>query len=236
MILSQYPASVSDIIHLYKGIRSEHIENSRLVSGALIFALTAQTFLLGGCIESSEYGSALEYAEKWCGPCKEVDSYEADDDLVIHKMKDKEYRFTYVVSELRMTSSIYKYSVYNVEDFCFYYLQEFMDEADLEDIIDEYDLTIEVEEPKENTHGQPELVSYSPKIMITTDMLLSEEDNSAIASELIDELEDFDSDREVFTQKDSSSCVFIEIRSQAWDNDTSTGRRWHLVQTTYGLT
>ena len=98
VILSQYPASVSDIIHLYKGIRSEHIENSRLVSGALIFALTAQAFLLGGCIESSEYGSALEYAEKWCGPCKEVDSYEADDDLVIHKMKDKEYRFTYVVS------------------------------------------------------------------------------------------------------------------------------------------
>ena len=78
------------------------MKHSRLVSGALIFALTAQAFLLGGCIGSSEYGSALEYAEKWCGPCKEVDSYEADDDLVIHKMKDKEYRDVFVRADQNM--------------------------------------------------------------------------------------------------------------------------------------
>ena len=217
------------------------MNHSRLLTGLVISSLAIQAVSLGGCLRlinndksySSSFDDAHDYAEYWCGPCKEVDTYSPKDGLIIHKMKDKEYKFTYYVSEIETSYTFSSYSTYNIEDFGYYYLLEFLEEADLDAMIDEYDLTNEVDEPYRPNDERPELCNYTPKIVISTDLTLSKSDSKKIANAILDGLEEFDSEREVFTREDDNTYVGIEIRSAAQPEDL--GARWHLEMTTYGF-
>jgi len=217
------------------------MDHSRLLTGLLISGLALQAITLGGCYRlitndkrySSSFDDAHDFAEYWCGPCEEVDTYTPEDGLTIHKMKDKEYSFTYYVSEIESSQTAYSYTSYNIEDFGYYYLLEFLDKAELSGLIDEYDLTIKVDEPYRPNKERPELCNYTPELIISTDRTLSGDDNKKIATALLDELKRFDSGREVFTKENDNTYVNIEIRSAALPEDL--GARWHLEITTYGF-
>ena len=76
----------------------------------IIFVLLASVlFMFTACALASKerpydssFANAKEFAEYWCGPCEEIESYTVtagDAEVLIHKFTDTEFGFTYTVEE-----------------------------------------------------------------------------------------------------------------------------------------
>lgn len=207
----------------------------------------AASLLLTGCSYSagslfdtgepydSEFKDAEEFAEYWCGPCKEVDSYKVND-ITVHEMKDDEWGFTYAVYEMwveRGDTGIKDVS-YTAEEFSYYYLQTFIEESDLDEYLEENGITLDAGELQiSDVTGLS--FGYYAKININTDRLLTDDEAAEIMSKIEDALKDFD-EREFFTKSVYTSEVFITIWSAPWEKDTEVGAKYHTWNAVYGYT
>ena len=202
---------------------------TRIVSGVLLSAV-----IMSGCSllpgkgsssgnrkHSDKYNSAEEYCEYWFGPCKEIGTHELNksSDTIVHEMKDTEFGFEYNVSEGEGKG------YFSGSDFGHYYIKEFVERADLNDITQEYDLEFETSNPDPG-------VSVSIKII--TERELSAEDNKKILDEVMDELDLFDSERNVFNKKHDNIHVAISVWSAPWEHDKDTGALFHVENETFG--
>ena len=135
-----------------------------------------------------DFKDAHEFAEYWCGPCKEVDSYKVNG-LIAHEMKDKEWGFTYIVYEgyyERGDTGIMDV-YYTAETFSYYYLETFIEESDLDEYLDENGLTLDCGEIHKWDTG---VLSYSAELNVRTDRTLTDDDAKEISTTVIDALAD----------------------------------------------
>ena len=186
----------------------------------------------------SDFKDAHEFAEYWCGPCEEVDSYEVGDDI-IHEMEDDEWGFVYFVEERYVErggdSGIYDVS-YSASQFAYYYLQTFMEEADLDDIKDKYGITLDCGEL--SYYKETDIAYYGgAKLYVTTEMTLTDEEAAEIMASVKAELADFD-ERGYFTKSANTNSpeVYIVIWSAPWEQDTANGSNYHTWTEMYGYT
>lgn len=170
---------------------------------------------------SDKYNSAEEYCGYWFGPCEEIGTHKLSEgtDVIVHEMKDTEFGFEYNVSEGE------KSCYFSGSDFGHYYLLEFVKKADLDHITQEYDLIFETSEPDP---------MRSPSIKIRTERELSAEDNRMIIDEVIGQLEQFDSGRNVFNKKHDNIHAAISVWSAPWEQDKKTGALYHVENDTFG--
>lgn len=186
--------------------------------------------ILDSLMSKGSYDSAKEYAEDRCGPCKEVDveevTLEDGSEVEIHYMKDKEYGFTYqvIVTYRKYATSRKPVPSYICEDFDYYYLLEFLDEDPLEDIVEKYDLTIELNEPEDGVNEGVYLY-YSPTMKFWTDLELSQDEIDDILSTAYYALEDFD-DRQRFTENAESHSVFLHVFCAPSERDKELGKKY----------
>lgn len=186
----------------------------------------------------SDFKDAHEFAEYWCGPCEEVGSYEVGDHT-IHQMKDDELGFIYEVEEVYLErggdSGIFDVS-YSASQFGYYYLQAFIEEADLGDTGDKYGITLEC---GELAYYKTTGVAYysGAHLYVRTEETLTDEEADKIMSDVMGELAAFD-DRGYFTKSDNTNSpeVFIVIWSAPWEIDTEIGAYYHTWENTYGYT
>ena len=174
---------------------------------------------------SDKYRSAEEYCEYWFGPCKEVDSYTeewGDSERTVHVMKDKEFGFEYTVADSEDKKGYFLFS----GNFAYYYIDEFLNSGELDEIAEEYGLEFEI-------NGEAGAAG-SPSVWIHCEGELSEEDNDKILDTVMRKLDMFDSDRKVFNKKHDNICVFIKLWSAPWESDTKTGARYHVEAETFG--
>ena len=199
---------------------------TRLISVVLstIVILSGCNLRAGARDHSDKYKSAEEYCEYWFGSCKEVDSYEEDNSdgskRTIHVMKDKEFKFEYTVTEFK------KGYFLGSGDFAYYYIDEFLQSEDLEEIAEEYDLEFE-------NYSNSD-ISGSPSIRIHTDLELSKEDNMKILETVMRKLDSFDDARKVFNKKHDNICVFVSVWSAPWEKDENNGALYHVENDTFG--
>ena len=183
----------------------------------------------------SYFDTAKEFAEYWCGPCEEVDEYIVETsygDVIVHKMQDTEFGFVYSVEERVEEYTTGVYSNYSTNDFSYYYLQTFLEQADLDDIISEYSLTVELAELQESaTEGLPGF--FQPSIDIYTDLTLTEYENDLILETFVDALEDFDV-RGDYTREDDNALVFFELHSAPSAEESENGFYYHTDNRIYG--
>ncbi len=212
---------------------------------ALTAAIVAASVLLTGCNlkfggttisgepYDSEFKDAHEFAEYWCGPCKEVDSYDVNG-LIAHEMKDKEWGFTYIVYEgyyERGDTGIMDV-YYTAETFSYYYLQTFLEEADLDEYLEENELTLDCGDLYTWKTG---VISYTAELNVRTERTLTDDEAQEISTTVIDALADFD-DRDFFTKSENTSEVFFTIWSAPWEKDTEVGAFYHTWTGVYGYT
>ncbi len=212
---------------------------------ALTAAIIAASLLMTGCnLEETDlfkdrepydadFKDAHEFAEYWCGPCKEVDSYKVNG-LIAHEMKDKEWGFTYIVYEgyyERGDTGIMDV-YYTAETFSYYYLETFIEESDLDEYLEENGLTLDCGEIHKWDTG---VLSYIAELNINTDRTLTDEDAEEISTTVIDALAEFD-DRDFFTKSENTSEVFFTIWSAPWEKDTEVGAYYHTWTGVYGYT
>ena len=215
------------------------LADNGLMNNRLLTLFVASAVLLTGCGSSRKYDSdfadACEFAEYWCGPCEEVDVYTVDTpagEVIVHKLRDTEFGFVYTVEETVKEYSTGLYASYNAPDFSYYYLQTFLEHADLDDIISEYSLTVELAELQESaTEGLPGF--FLPSIDIYTDLSLSEYENDLILETFVDELEDFDV-RGDYTRENDNALVFFELHSAPSAEESENGFYYHTDNRIYG--
>lgn len=183
----------------------------------------------------SYFDTAKEFAEYWCGPCEEVDEYTVETsygDVIIHKMQDTEFGFVYSVEERVEEYTTGVYSDYSTNDFSYYYLQTYLECADLENIIDEYSLTVDIDEISESaTEGLTGF--YMPGVDIYTDLLLSDSECDLILDSFVDEFEAFDV-RGNFTREYDNAVVFFHLYSAPTAEEQQNGYYHHSEDRTYG--
>ena len=173
------------------------------------------------------YKTAEAYANGWNGPCEEIGMKTVqgvDKDIEIHYMKDKEYGFEYQVEVI-----YYEYSTspkpqpyFYCEDFDYYYLQEFLKEADFSKIEEKYELTIEVKE-LEPAYTEGIYMTYIPSIDFTTELQLSDEDINEIMTTAYDALQDFDSEREHYTRSEYCESVYLHVYCTPTEEQAANG-------------
>jgi len=186
----------------------------------------------------STFDSAEDYAGYKFGPCKEKDSRlikGESSDVELHTMEDTEYGFEYQVEALLMnySTSLTPYATYNSEDFYYYYEEEFLKRADLSSITEDYKLTFELEELKP-AYTEGMYMPYTNTLTVRTDMELTDEAVEEILKTVMDELERFDRDRQVFTKDPTSKSVWINIFSAPTEKDRSLGRKYGGGSRVYG--
>ena len=186
----------------------------------------------------SDFKDAQEFAEYWCGPCEEVDSYEVGD-YTIHEMKDDEFGFVYEVEEVYLErgedTGLFDVS-YSASQFGYYYLQRFIEEADLGDTLDKYGITLDCGEL--SYYKTMDVAYYSgAKLYVTTEMTLTDEEAAEIMASVKAELADFD-ERGYFTKSANTNSpeVYIVIWSAPWEQDTANGSNYHTWTEMYGYT
>ena len=185
------------------------------------------------------YKTGKDYAEVWCGPCKQLDHYTASehDDgsrVEVYTMEDKEYGFTYQVEAYYTKVSSYEPDAnYLSEDFDYQYLKVFLDETDFSDLIDKYELDIVLEEPQPaKTEGL--YMFYNPTIKFYTDLQLSEDDNAEIMQFTYDSLQKFDAKRKHFTRNESCSSVFLHTYCAPSEKEAALGKKYGGESGRYG--
>ena len=174
---------------------------------------------------SDRYKSAEEYCEYWYGPCEEVDTYTEErggSERTVHVMKDKEFGFEYTVSDSEDKKGYFLFS----SNFAYYYIDEFIESGELDDIAEKYGLEFE------KNGGQK--TSGSPAVKIYCDSELSEEDNDKILDTVMRKLDKFDSERNVFNKKHDNISVAISVWSAPWESDAKTGALYHVENETFG--
>lgn len=186
------------------------------------------------------YKTGKDYAEVWCGPCKQLDHFtvtEEDDGSRVEAyiMEDKEYGFTYQVEAYYTKVSSYEPQAnYLSEDFDYQYLKVFLDETDFSKLVEKYELNIVLEEPQPaNTEGL--YMFYNPTINFYTDQQLSEDENAEIMQFTYDSLQDFDAKRKHFTRNDSCSSVFLHIYCKPSEKEAATGKVYGGASGRYGF-
>ncbi len=186
----------------------------------------------------SDFKDAQEFAEYWCGPCEEVDSYEVGD-YTIHEMKDDEFGFVYEVEEVYLErgedTGLFDVS-YSASQFGYYYLQRFIEEADMGDTLDKYGITLDCGEL--SYYKTMDVAYYSgAKLYVTTEMTLTDEEAAEIMASVKAELADFD-ERGYFTKSANTNSpeVYIVIWSAPWEQDTANGSNYHTWTEMYGYT
>ena len=206
------------------------MKRSELKLKMVVTGLFASVFLLSGCLFipsggrrmslSDRYKSAEEFCSYWYGPCSETDSYESgDSDRIVHEMKDEELGFEYTVEENEG-------GYFFFSDFTYYYINEFIARTDFKDLISEYDLRIE--------HNDDDKRSPSRSIKIYTDREITDEKSRKILSDVMDKLDKFDSERNVFNKSGDNKHVALSVWSAPWEKDKSNKARYHVVNDTFG--
>lgn len=186
----------------------------------------------------SDFKDAHEFAEYWCGPCEEVGSYEVGD-YTIHEMKDDEFGFVYEVEEVYLErgedTGLFDVS-YSASQFGYYYLQRFIEEADMGDTLDKYGITLDC---GELSYYKTMDVAYygGAKLNVSTEMTLTDEEADEIMSDVMGALAEFD-ERGFFTKSANTNSpeVWICIWSSPWDKDTDNGVLYHTWTAMYGYT
>lgn len=168
---------------------------------------------------SDSYKSAEEYCNYWYGPCTEIDSYENDSGKIAHKMRDEGLGFEYTVEE---SDGGY----YFFHDFEYYYINEFLKRTDFKDLISEFDLRIEQEDM--------DRLRVSPRIKISTDRELTDEESRRILSDIMGELSLFDSERNVFNKPGDNKSVGLSVWSAPWEKEKANKAYYHVVKDTFG--
>ena len=207
------------------------LADNSFMNKKLLTLFVVSAVLISGCGKSrkydSEFADACEFASYWCGPCEEVEVYTVDTpagEVIVHKLQDTEFGFVYTVEE-----TVHEYTTH---DFSYYYLQTFLEQADLDDIISEYSLTVELAELQESaTEGLPGF--FQPSIDIYTDLTLTEYENDLILETFVDALEDFDV-RGDYTREDDNALVFFELHSAPSAEESENGFYYHTDNRIYG--
>ena len=186
-----------------------------------------------------DYDTAKEYAEDWCGPCKELDVVTVEgvdgDEIEIHYMKDKEFGFTYQVevTDRKYSTSRKPYPSYVCPDFDYHYIMAFLDEDYLSDVVQKYELTIEVDEPRE-AYTEGLLVAEYATIDFYTELELTQDEIDDILGTTYYGLEDFD-ERKHFTKNEYSHCVFFHVYCAPSERDKELGRKYGGGNGKYGF-
>lgn len=218
------------------GGRKLFMRRSELKLKVIASAVFASLFILSGCLPiptgsgngglstrsrslSDTYKSAEEYCNYWYGPCTEIDSYENDSGKIVHEMKDEELGFEYTVEE---SDGGY----YFFHDFEYHYINEFLKRTDFKDLISEFDLRIEQDDM--------DRLKVSPRIKISTDRELTDEESRKILSEVMGELSLFDSERNVFNKPGDNKSVGLSVWSAPWEKEKANKARYHVVNDTFG--
>ena len=126
-----------------------------IIKSKIISLLLASVlFIFSGCASTSKehpydssFANAKEFAEYWCGPCEEIESYTVtagDAEVLIHKFTDTEFGFTYTVEERyhEYSNKSNPVASYYCRDFDYYYLKEFLNRTDLSPVTDKYDISL----------------------------------------------------------------------------------------------
>ena len=201
-------------------------------------AVFASLFTLSGCLPfptgggsgnggmdierrslSDSYKSAEDYCNYWYGPCTEIDSYENSYGKIVHEMKDEELGFKYTVEE--SDGGYYFY-----HDFEYYYINEFLKRTDFKDLISEFNLKIEQEDM--------DRLRVSPRIKISTDRELTDEESRRILSDVMGKLSQFDSERNVFNKPGDNKSVGLSVWSAPWEKEKANNAYYHVVNDTFG--
>ena len=214
----------------------------KLVSWLLISVILVMT----GCALSSNssetdrpydsnFASAKEWAEYWCGPCEQLDMRREDCDpddyyeyVEYYTMEDSEYGFTYTVNAYYRTYGSFlnkpkaEYSCY---DFDKCYMQEFMRETDYSPIVDKYDLTIDIHDDGNGL--------YLARITLETELELTDEDAEEILTFTYNKLEEFDQRRH-FTMNKYCTSVGVHLYCAPTEEQQEAGIPHNGWLKTYG--
>ena len=214
------------------------MKRSNLKLKIVTAAVFASLFTLSGCLPfptgggsgnggmdierrslSDSYKSAEDYCNYWYGPCTEIDSYENSYGKIVHEMKDEELGFKYTVEE--SDGGYYFY-----HDFEYYYINEFLKRTDFKDLISEFNLKIEQEDM--------DRLRVSPRIKISTDRELTDEEIRRILSDVMGKLSQFDSERNVFNKPGDNKSVGLSVWSAPWEKEKANNAYYHVVNDTFG--
>ena len=214
------------------------MKRSNLKLKIVTAAVFASLFTLSGCLPfptgggsgnggmdierrslSDSYKSAEDYCNYWYGPCTEIDSYENSYVKIVHEMKDEELGFKYTVEE--SDGGYYFY-----HDFEYYYINEFLKRTDFKDLISEFNLKIEQEDM--------DRLRVSPRIKISTDRELTDEESRRILSDVMGKLSQFDSERNVFNKPGDNKSVGLSVWSAPWEKEKANNAYYHVVNDTFG--
>lgn len=209
---------------------------------ALCVFLSFAMIVATGCYRRKDdmpsgYKTAKEYAEVWCGPCKEIDSFTAvehDDGskVEITVLEDTEYGFTYRVEALN-SAQHKRYWNYVSGEFDYEYVKEFLKETDYSELIDKYDLRIEQNELQPaKTEGM--VLLYNPTIKFYSEQVLSQEAQNEILSFTYYALEEFDKTRKHFTRTYACTSVYMHIYCTPTEEEAANGKKYGGESGRYG--
>ena len=186
------------------------------------------------------YKTAKEYADAWCGPCKEIDTFTAlekedGSKVVVTTLEDEEYGFTYQVEAYytKLASSRSMDANYLSEEFDYKYLQVYLEKTDYSELIEKYDLQIVLDPPKPaNTEGLYML--YNPTLDFRTDRELSDEERKEIMEFAYYSLKQFDDNRKHFIRNAACSSVFMHIYCKPSEKEAARGMKYGGTSGRYG--
>ena len=176
------------------------------------------------------YDDAHEWATYWCGPCKQVDMDTVPNephDIELYTMKDKELGFKYQVSAMYMdyATSLTPEPSYSYGNFDYEYMQVFLDETDFSEIVDKYDLTIELEEIEFGHDGETYDPFYNATVNFNTERQLDEDEMHEILEFAYDALRDFD-EREHFSRNQYCKEAYFYVWCAPSDRDRELGHKY----------
>ena len=201
---------------------------------ALCVFLSSAMLIAAGCYRRKDdmpsgYKTAKDYAEVWCGPCKEIDSFTAaehDDGskVEITVFEDTEYGFTYRVEALN-TAQHKNYWNYESSEFDYEYVKTFLEQTDYSELIDKYDLRIEQNELlSAKTEGM--VMPYIATIKFYSDKVLTTEEQNEILGFTYSALEEFDKTRQHFTRTYACTSVYMHIFCTPTEKEAATGKKY----------
>ena len=211
----------------------------------IIFVLLASVlFMFTACALSSKerpydssFANAKEFAEYWCGPCEEIESYTViagNAEVIIHKFTDTEFGFTYTVEERyhEYSNKSKPVASYYCRDFDYYYLKEFLSRTDLSQVTNKYDITIEQDELIE-TKNKDIYNIYFNGISMWTDRSLTDAEGSEVMEFVYNALDSFDT-RDHFTKDPNCTSVSYALYCAPREEEAAVGTPHHMFSGRYG--
>ena len=147
-------------------------------------------------------------------------------------MEDEEYGFVYQVEvSYPEASKSYHNPSYLVCDFEYFYMQEFFNETDYSELIDKYDLTIEIDERK-LTKVEGLYAPYTPHIKFYTDLELTKEETDEIMEFTYNSLKAFDKRDYYFNELET--IVFFAVYCAPNEKERERGLKYGGDSGSYG--